>query len=680
MWRPTGLECTDFRGVIELEHDFQEPITMLVGPAGAGKTSVIQAIEWGLTGAVRHPTGSKDQAQAYYRPESGLSPHVALAFQASTDDGPNLALRRDLDRTHRLLVDAAEDGSLNDTQDRLEMRLDATPAQVRTLLHAKEFVTGQSPLEQAGYLLSLAGIDADRDDLYAMLPKGKRRRELAEEALDRLPEEDGWPLLEAALAEAETRRKVAGRAVKDARKETENAQVLLEHVLDNTLQCNSPEEARELAKTLEGEQSVLRERIEGMDATLRQSETLSGMCHSLEGRIEGYTTSLTETQEELDALGGKRAEAAKRIGEVEKLVEDQRGWLAASEARIPVSRTALQAAQAQVELYDARIEALTKSAGGTECPTCGTALAENTRQGLSGEARRLRKEVKDEARTLKEEITEVQGEVKAFQEAIKEGKRELHTLRSLPDPAVLTERLDSTRGFKEGLEEELAARRGDIADLDAIAPADLREQEAGLQALDARAASMRDIIAKGHTREEAAKAESQAVVDHGYWQATVEAWRGGVVELATETVAPILQRVNRLVADLRPWEVQWQPEGIIVDVSYEEDGEVVERQRNLASLSTGEQMLVGAAWQIAFAEALGIGLAVLDDASVLDPKALSKLVRAVDALVTDTDIRFLMATSHLPDPLPDTGVDIVPLYEGRRDPRGLEEVRNPAVE
>lgn len=652
-WQFRRLVVHGFRGLVDLElPEEASPLgrcTLLVGPHGAGKTSTLQAIEWALTGDVRGPRG-KARAQAYYTPDEGEA-YVGLELGR---DGVPLRIARKLNKTHTLLVDGADLGGVGAAEEQLERTLGFPAEQVAVLLRASEFIR-LSPAQQAAYVLELVDIKATPDTLIGALPKGKRRAELAHEAMLPLEVKKGWALMEGALVQAESLRRVQSRVQKQAAASVEQAVGAVDAALgelDMTEDrfLNEQSEQEELFQAAKAKQQVL----VGPAEALKVAQ--GGLVVARKGREKGEALldSIRKRRDQVKVDAAAYDEArAELVGDL----ASARDALKEVSARIDTLNTAVSDGKAREDALQERLDALNDAAD--LCPTCLSPLSEDKKAGL------------------------IEGTDTNITAAMEELEGHQETLRTARKQAGDAKRdIEGANAALEGLGgmPDVAFAESNVAETEqmvADAKADEKEAKAAVEAAGATAAEdlaaaqvvLTDARTKLQRFERAAKAMAAAAkagrdlekeqADYKYWDNIVDTWRKLISDLASERVEPLLAVVNQVLADQgKDWTATWASNGVYIQGPWA-------AHRALDSLSTGEQMLVGAAWQIAFAQHIGMGLATLDDASVLDVEALQDFLESVVGMAEGESVHFIVATTHPPIIIPD-GVDVVRMADGER--------------
>jgi exonuclease SbcC len=121
------LAISDFRGIRQASIDLSANLTVIYGPNGTGKTSILDAIEWALLGSVeRLETESPDDM-------SGLSPYISL-FSGK----PQTTVSLDMEAMDRDLRVSRVGGPSNETLLAVDDRKNADDRQLLTTITGQE--------------------------------------------------------------------------------------------------------------------------------------------------------------------------------------------------------------------------------------------------------------------------------------------------------------------------------------------------------------------------------------------------------------------------------------------------------------------------------------------------------------------------------------------------------------
>ena len=160
MIKITSIEITDFGRHHSIKSKLQGCVVGLAGPNGRGKSTVLQAIQFGLTGTIDHP----DPLRAFIRRSSGENPpsaaEVTLEFVA---DGKVGKIQRRITRTtvtRKLWWDGAEKPITSDAE---------VSSIMFDILGVDKKAINSTVFIRQGEMASMFGLETDRREFYTKL-------------------------------------------------------------------------------------------------------------------------------------------------------------------------------------------------------------------------------------------------------------------------------------------------------------------------------------------------------------------------------------------------------------------------------------------------------------------------------------------------------------------------------
>lgn len=618
MLRLTAAKVLGVRRAVDVQFDVGEPVVVLHGPTGAGKSSALIGMAFALSGTAQTERGKLrlDEVRHY-------DYNTVAEMLLEDDDGLELHIMRTLTPSkHDLYVDGQKFSTVGKANTALEERLGVPTDQLAYLTSAHRLVD-MDPLAQSELILGLLGVGATPEWLV------EQARENAELLLAPNPgREAGWPLIQDALEAAENKRLLVGREAKALREEAGKAEAIARDACRDA-KVPSPDQA-------EGKSAQIAERlpeIEGQlagykSALVAHQERRAALAQAqqelarAEAAVVATRTAMKEADEQRAAREAERAEAQHRLDSIVNLFPGLDDCVAEASAdwnRRHSVRLALEETLGAVEASE-------------DCPTCGQKITKDRKQQITETLEQARD---DDAATKKHYDTE-RASQQERDKLIAEAKADLAALPEIPPAEALQARFDD------------AVKASDAANarIEALQSSPLPEAPTPQQveAAEKRVLELREQLAAVHKAAEAgAKAKQMAQeanargVRYDRYNLLVTRLREVAQEAAQTAAEPLLALTKRLL-----------PPQICLDYS-PEDGLAArygERLMPVAQLSTGERLLVGTAMQAAIALALGIGVCLVDDASVLDPETGANHLERMVEIGREHEITWIVATAQ----------------------------------
>ena len=438
--RITALRARDFRGLRgEFELELDRGLTLIVGENGAGKSSILNAIEWALFGAevTKKSSGIDERADFEVRHRSAEG-DVSVTLKLAVDGGV-ARLRRarlaDAKKTapDELSLELPKGETLEGDEVRAWMDWNQLPdwsewkhafCQHQELLRARVIDAGERSTQLAR-LLGLGEFQDWTTKLRGLKPG--RLKKAATEELERVEEEFKHAIEAPGLAlrevEDELEARGVGRAelndawlaarlekqVEEARRLTDKLELALEVPEAKTLELESwsrwsrdwERSAQEGCSGLERELGTLRTRIGELESTLNGMEPARRAFEDAKRAWE------SETQEH----GGKEQLGAQLAG----LAKERAAQVEREKGR-----------NATVALLRHAVEEMERRATGSDCPVCETPLPE-LREKLVA---RVEREGGDDERVAREALQARQAQLERQQAQTAERRSALDLAKS----------------------------------------------------------------------------------------------------------------------------------------------------------------------------------------------------------------------------------------------------------
>lgn len=633
MWKLARVQVTGVRRAVEVEFDVNAPLVILTGPAGAGKTSTLVGLGWGLAGEARTDRGKLNQDQIRNYAFNGIA---ELALFDGT--GQTLEIMRTLTPSaHKLYIDGAE-FSVGRGGEELERRLGVSPDQLSYLTSAARLVD-LSGLEQASLLCGLMGLEIDLAwlheqvgaDLMGALPKAAQTR-------------GGWPMLEDTLAMAEKDRLRLGREAKAAQADADGQAAVVQEALKaaRVPDAQMLENRRQI-----GEQQIaeLRKRLQGFRTALQRQCDYDAALQDARSKLVRAEALVVDMRKQINNANAIRDERAQQREAVQQMLSAEWAQHAEAEAAANEASAAFNVAVARCHDWP-EVDDLQ----GGECPTCKRALTGDDLKTITDE----REKREAEAESLKREVQAARAKVQMHTDTIAQMEHELANLPEIAADADLQAKL-------QGAVQMSDAASNEIDKLDAMGrpsaptPQEVDAAEAKAQELAGTMAEIDRAAIAGQDLESLQKKARTAAARYAQANKLVDRLREIVKEVAGQAIDPVIARCNDMLAP-RLTLAYADEEGLVATY-----GEV---QMPVAELSTGERLEVGVALQASIAVALGVGVCLVDDASVWDPETADAMYHHMALQATENDLTWIVATAQKPVLWTDGNMDIVEIDGG----------------
>jgi ABC-type cobalamin/Fe3+-siderophores transport system ATPase subunit len=672
VWSPVEISVQAFRGVQAVTLDVSAVVTLLTGANGAGKTSVLEAMEFLHTGAVLSEAG-KRLNQSEYLPDDGGDPAIMVRYKdlAGVRQGPNEdyshVVRRTLD-PHRVSVNAWEGGA-KDADLQLYRAMELDVERLPTLMQADRFPR-LSQSEQADFLADWVR-GGKRQVNLAAHAQDDLQRSIAEEIAKRVQGFGADDAFDVALQVIGERRTAAHRAVKQAEEDLANAQGALEEALAEVREAGYDTEDLEVLEGMAQADAVAtREVLEDTRNKLQARNEAEASIARWREQSQQAQADLAAAQEELAgadaraaALREKREQAEARVREAREAHEAAQARQNTTELAVGSATEAKRDAQREHDAAASRLKQLRDLAETGCCPTC-TRPTDADFDEIIADAEAEEAQAAQKLGTATAQEAEARKADDAAREELREGERALEVARedlasipAPPDADAIRTRVDTLQARIDTLAEQSEAARETVAQY----PDDLAETVETLQDALAQHRATTETLRRARDHQERVEDLAQQVEAHkaerlacdrlkSAWQDAQSTSMSGNPELEA-----LLDEVNAILMPTRNWQAGWSQDGpVVIGPGF---------TRELTRLSDGERLTVGAAWQAAMARRVGLGLCCIDHAAEIDDETFAEFVTACYEIGEITGVRFLIAR-------PDAGyvrddAQIVTLRNGR---------------
>jgi len=604
----TRLLLEGFTSHEHTEITFTEPITVITGPEGAGKSSVGHGIEWGLTGASR----STDAGGHGYESLIGPTGAMKVGLEFSTQHGSHgpLQVLRSAGPKGTDLAVAGWKGGIKILEGKMLERLGTnggvTKDQIHALMSSVRFFS-LSTNDQKRLLVDSLGLDFDLAGLIELMrdhPKASEFVLTLQDFAGGLDDQTGVRLLTALEKAAREERTGANREVDTLTKQ-----------LEDKAKVDLPEGVTVKDKAMA--ESQLRGLRTERDKLLREQTQASAQVANRQ-RLEKEIATLGKrhdtTKAELTRLGPVK-EAPKQdvsaVGEVDSEVRDLTSQRRGYEKQFADLN-------ARCEVNEGALKRFEESPG--QCvvlPTLKCAASKEGSAHLTG---------------LRTTISTQQAELKVLEAKIEEITG---TIESLAERrAKLTKPVKAegpTQGEIDLLNANLTTLGSEIDTKSAALSAIIKSQSAASKGLAEKIPALDERIEKGEAlialivraeaTQEGQDEKTQALAEATERAETLDALvaelgpKGVVSRLVQERLGGFVETANRTAQTITGGEYELslihEPDLAVLVTRAGSDG------RLPVSLSDSEQIRMGAAIQVALAERIGFPLVVIDRVETL---------------------------------------------------------------
>lgn len=661
MWKLKEVQAEHIRQATAVHVEVREPVVVLAGPSRAGKTSTLQAISAAICGKAMGPRGAL--AQASLKNPAWGNGWAGVTFERG---GEEFAVARYFAASVTATINGTRTRTLGEAGERVQATLGATPEQLYWLAGGHDLIFAQ-PLAQAEVLCNTLGLDValDRAPADGVLP-GLLQRLNGHEALGRtvlgaLSRRGGWPLLSEAQAAAEDARLEASRKLERAEGALEAAETAMKAALTTARVPDlSSLVQKHQAATAELQRAEARvQELEAAGRTRAEAESARAFAEEAQATAEA---AVQRAQAAIEDANARREEVAARRAALVVALDNARDAREGLQEQVRMAnqrRTAREQALAELQ------EALATAPVTYACPGC------EERVGLVDGALVLASELPAVGAT-QAEVDEARAALPAAEKALEKARAaaamsgaeiaqleaELAQAPELASPELLRERLEEAVAASDEAEERLT----ELSDQPLPAAVTPQELEAARAAVG-RAHDLLTALSNASGTVEAHGAAVKAQVETKAARAELDALVGRLREVtrevAAEVAAPVIEGLSAMLG--KP--IVFDPEvGLGEQVALGGDESLV---RPLSEGCTGERLQASAALQGVLAAHLGVGMALVDEFSGLDPDHARLSIEEMQRVSAATGVVWVLTTAQ---DLPEMqGVQVVRMDGGYSD-------------
>lgn len=477
----TRVALEDWKSHHESHFDFSSGVNVLVGEMGSGKSSVLEAIAFGLFGTTPKLQSRRVTLDELIRRVPSPAETAAVEVSFTVDDS-TYTVRREVKR----------DKGTDHAELRKEEELVEAPqpsevtAEVENLLgvdydvFARVIYAEQNQLDQflemrpgdrkerVDELLNLDRFETARKTLVKLIHTIEDRRDQTADTLEDMREslaEADIETVKERVAEAEAELEDDRDALEEVEEKLHEQQLTVENLEE---QQERYEELKEVKATLNGRIDTLQEQITeretalddyadlDRDAIADRRDELEREREQMETRIEerdGIVQELSVLRDREERLQEERDELQEQVAKGEDLEEVVERLDEATE-RLDELKARKQEVQTRIDDISESLQHL--SAAADTCPTCGQELTDDHRVEILQE----RKEEKD---TLQDELEQVKREIGEKQDMVDDLQDRRDDLLQYQDAA---EKLEEVQDDLDDLQDEIETKEERVDALD----------------------------------------------------------------------------------------------------------------------------------------------------------------------------------------------------------------------
>lgn len=465
----------------ETELTFSGGVNVLVGEMGAGKSSVLDALTFGLFGTTPALRSNRVTLDDMLRRVPSPAAEAVVEVDV-TRDGTTYTVRREVERDKGVTAsELRKDGDLVEAP-----QTTAVTAEVEELLgidydlFARVIYAEQNELdyfltlragqrkEKIDELLRLDRFEQARSTLVTVINRLEGRRDDRLDDLASLEDE----LDEDAVAELDETIQGDREAIEELAEEKEELAEELDAVAE---QLDEMQEVQEEHSELREKRTALRTRIETVDERIETLAADAGDAADLEPAeiaekqeelaeereeiaerqetITGLEKDIDHAEERLDALDEEQEELREKEEELVGLADLEEELEEVTDERNAVAK---QIQQAEARIQDAAETLQHLSQAADECPTCGQELTDDHRVQVLQETRERKQELEEEL----DDLQETHADLREEREELAAERDDLLQLKRVDEELErVAEERDELADDLAEMQEELAEER-----------------------------------------------------------------------------------------------------------------------------------------------------------------------------------------------------------------------------
>lgn len=641
---------------VQFAVDASKPVLVFHGPAGSGKSSALLGVGWGLAGEVRTAELGKLSKEQVGNPQ--VHSVVELSFcdpedpSCGMEETPFRLMRTlTMGGAHDLIVNGQKFAKVTDANAALGRALGCSLEQLGYLTSAQALV-GLDGLAQGNLICGLLGAEIDLEWL-----KGKLGAE-ATAAWDwshATAGLTGFPMLEAARVAMEAARTEQSRTKKTAEAEATAAQ---QRVMELCREARIPgpgnvasevAQAEAAAKRATARLNVLRQAAEKASAHRTQLASVQATLAQAEQRVAALKMQRAEADAVREEREAERARLQEAVDTCARNLADTQKTAAEAQDAFDVASRAHAEGQKQ---FQTRPTIYT-------CPHCENEVG--ILEGALVPERNMPPTEITEQELGALEQTEIAADtalgfaneaLSAARVAIADAQRALDECPAVPADAELEAQFKQATAASDAAYERLEKLQAEQVPPAPTAEA-IQAAQAEAEGFTQRLAALQQVAwAIEAQKRTVDTAETQAALYDRY-NATVDRLRELVREVAADAIDPVIERSNAMLGGRL---ILGYDNGAGICAEY---GEI---KRPVRELSTGERLMVGVTLQASVAIALGVGVALVDEASGWDPETAAHMLEEMVRIGREHFMTWLVASAQ---PVPEVaGVQVVDVRGG----------------
>ncbi len=542
----TRVYLENWKSHHETELAFSTGVNGIVGEMGSGKSSVLEAICFGLYGTTPALQSRRVTLDDVIR-RSPSPANTAVVEVDVQHDGSTYTVRREVERGKgTTTAELREDDELLAAPQASEVTEEvADLLGIDYDLFARAIYSEQNELDyflilrsgerkqKIDELLNLDRFETARSTLVSVVNRLDRRRENREEDVADLESD----IDEEELAELEEQVAEAEDELADLEDEKDEVEEQLEEARE---QLEELEEERQTVEELEKKRTALETRLETLDERLDELSDEAGEYadaspgdlveerQELEdelAELEEQAEEIDEVEAELERLQERKDELAEERQELEEDIE-RLDRLPAVEEELEEMQEELDEIRSERERVEVRLDDVAETLGqlsgaAEECPTCGQELTEEHRVTVLEDAR----EEKEELEQRREELADRGDELAEQVEERAEQRDELVQLKGEED------RLGAVESALDEVAESIDEHEARLNELrESYTPDRGEELERRLEQIEA-GEEMVELAEEKTKREVELEQLAEQIDETGFDEETLEAVRDRVGEL-----------------------------------------------------------------------------------------------------------------------------------------------------
>jgi exonuclease SbcC len=450
------------------EFTFTPGVNAIIGIMGSGKTSIVQALTFGLFGTFPALQSRKITLDDLImnKPQKRNSAEISMEFQAG---GKLYSVRRVIETGKgTTLAEIREDGKLTEVNPQGVNRVIQDTLQMDYDLFSKAVYSEQNSLD---YFLTIPkGQRTSHIDRMLKLDRFEKAREGSVSLVNRI----GHGKLEKAKFLEEL--------------EKDNLESKVKTVSDEVKELNRERSAleKDLIESKKGKDG-LQERVKSFDRLERRFNEIKIEMSSVEAGIKEIEENLKSSREKLRGMDPD--EIPKNLEKLEKEISILGEEIEKERSSLEESRNNVASLNAEIATIKEQIDEMNRL--GDRCPTCESSITDDKRNKLTGIRKGKEIVLRNKVNNLVREMGKKKERVKLIEDQIRERSLKRESINSLLGD------MDYVKGIEErkkGYEEKSASMEKELNEMQTrMQESDIKAMREDLQEM---IASEREIMTK----------------------------------------------------------------------------------------------------------------------------------------------------------------------------------------